>query len=103
MEIEEDLRCLHCHEKSVIYIWDNNRKLILFYVNPNLEDEKVRHVFELRDITREQDPPETHCIEMKCVSCGEWAIVYPLPLDWKAQKGSGILEPTYIPKRVRYT
>ena len=82
------MECLHCHEKPVNYIWDKNRKLIRFYANPNLEDEKVRHVFELSTFTSEQDPPETYCIEMKCVSCGEWAIGYGgIPLDWEVRKG----------------
>ncbi len=98
-EIEDVLECLHCHEKSVNYIWDKNRKLIRFYTNPNLEEEKVRHVFELSTFTSEQDPPETYCIEMKCVSCGEWAIGYGgIPLDWEVRKGLGRLESVYIPK-----
>ena len=99
MQVEDELKCLHCHEKPVTYIWDNSRKLIRFYVNPHLEDEKVRHVFELRDMTRENDPPETYCMEMKCVSCGEWAIGYcGIPFDWEARKGRGRLETVYIPK-----
>jgi len=95
MTIEGVLECLHCHEKPVIYIWDKNRKLIRFYTNPNLEEEKVRHVFELGTFTSEQDPPETYCIEMKCVSCGEWTIGYGcIPLDWEARKGRGRIRKT---------
>jgi hypothetical protein len=98
-EIENFLECLHCHEKSVFYIYDSIKKIIRFYVNPDLEDEKVRYVFELSTYTREHFQPETYGIEMKCVSCGEWAIGYgSIPLDWEARKGLGRLESVYIPK-----
>lgn len=97
-QIENEMECPNCHGKSVYYIYDSCRRVTQFFVSPYLNDLKVRHVFETRVMTREQDPPNKYSIEMKCPSCGEWTLDYTgIPLDWEARGGHGRLEPVYIP------
>jgi len=92
MEIEYVIKCKHCKEYTVLYIWDGGRRETRFYPEPHLDERKITRPNVNLKRKPNKDDPEKYDVTFECPVCGRPMGTYRgIPLDWKCLDTPGSL------------